>query len=211
MQSGIACSRIRLLRAATTLLVCLLAAKEQPACAAKPHPARTHEYKHEIQLLEAEWRTAQLADDTAAMDRLLADDYVGISINGQVYTKAQQLERMRDRTLLLTKFVQGEIRIKLAGQLAIVTSSAEVEGSNDRTEFHGQYSYMRIWQRDPNGAWKITSFEATRKREHGEGRSGGEHSTELPQPTVKPPEGQSGSTQMSREDYAVSTSKIRAG
>ena len=56
-----------------------------------------HAHKSEVEQMEREWRMAQLAGDTAAMDRMLADDYVGMTMLGQVTTKAQQLRRMQER------------------------------------------------------------------------------------------------------------------
>jgi len=45
---------------------------------------------------------------------------------------------------------------------AVVTSLAEVDGTNDGTPMHGNYRYMRVYSRLPSGTWKITNFEATR-------------------------------------------------
>ena len=63
-----------------------------------PHPKRNDQYKHQVEKLEQAWRTAQLNDDVDAMDKLLSDDYVGITMTGQVVTKTQQLDRMRTET-----------------------------------------------------------------------------------------------------------------
>src|SRR5438045_7005752 len=75
----------------------------QPASAKNPHPPKKPDYKRQVEQLEELWRIAQLNGDVAAMDRLLSDDYVGITMNGQVVTKTQQLERMRTRQFELTK------------------------------------------------------------------------------------------------------------
>jgi len=105
---------------------------------------------------------AQLNDDIGQMDRLLSDDYVGITMNGQVVTKAQQLERMRSRQLELTKIDLTDVKVKLIGTTAIVTSQANVEGTNEGTPMHGTYRYTRVYSRLPSGLWKITNFEVTR-------------------------------------------------
>jgi ketosteroid isomerase-like protein len=52
--------------------------------------------------------------------------------------------------------------VKLVGSIAIVTSHAEVEGTNEGVPVQGTFRYTRVYQRLPSGAWKITSFEATR-------------------------------------------------
>ena len=126
----------------------------------KPDP------KHEVQVLEEQWRVAQLAGDTATMDKMLSDDYIGISMTGEVDTKAQQLRRVTDRRLMLTKIELSDMKVKLVGEIAIVTSRAEVEGTIDGKSVVGMYRYTRIYQHLPTGKWKITSFEATRERRH---------------------------------------------
>jgi ketosteroid isomerase-like protein len=127
-----------------------------------PHPRRKTTYKQLVERLEETWRTAELASDADAMDKLLSDDYVGITMNGQVVTKMQQLDRMRSRRTTLSEITLTDVHVKLIGTTAIVTSLAEVTGVNDGTPMHGNYRYTRVYSRMPSGTWKITNFEATR-------------------------------------------------
>ena len=143
-------------------ILLLLAAFTPPARADVPHPKRKEEYKQQVEQLEEAWRTAQLNDDVAAMDKLLSDDYVGITMTGQVVTKMQQLDRMRNRQLVLSKIVLDDVKVKLIGTTAIVTSLADVDGTSEGQPMHGTYRYTRIYSRLPSGTWKITNFEATR-------------------------------------------------
>lgn len=131
------------------------------ATAAQPRH-KSHDFKQQVEQLEEQWRTAQLADDVATMDKLLSDDYIGISLNGEVNTKSQQLDRLRSRRVTLTRLDLSEMKVKLIGSIAIVTSRALVEGNSDGASVKGLYRYTRVYQHVPSGAWKITSFEATR-------------------------------------------------
>jgi len=121
-----------------------------------------HDYKREVEHLEEQWRAAQLAGDIATMDKLLSDDYVGISMTGQVNTKAQQLSRIRSHAFVITRIDLGEMKVKLVGQVAIVTVRAFVEGTSEGVPMNGDFRYTRIYQHSPAGGWKITNFEATR-------------------------------------------------
>jgi len=125
------------------------------------HPAKRME-KEQIEQLEAQWKQAMLDDDVAAMDKLLSEDYLGVTAAGDLVTKSQQLDRMRNRKVSVTKLDTTEIKFKLIGQIGIVTSLAQIEAESDGRTITGQYRYTRIYQRLPNGSWKITSFEATR-------------------------------------------------
>lgn len=122
--------------------------------------------KDQVEALEEQWRVAQLAGDTATMGRMLSDDYVGISMTGEVDTKAQQLRRVTDRRMILTKIELSDMKVKLVGAVAIVTSRALVEGTNDGISMKGVYRYTRIYRHMPTGQWRITSFEATREHRH---------------------------------------------
>ena len=124
------------------------------------HPKRIE--KEQVEALEREWEQAMLATDVPAMDRLLSDDYLGVTTTGDLVTKSQQLDRMRSRQLTVTKLHTTESRVKLIGHIAIVTSLAEIEAQADGKPVQGSFRYVQVYQRLPNGGWRITSFEATR-------------------------------------------------
>jgi ketosteroid isomerase-like protein len=118
--------------------------------------------KEQIEQLEGRWQQAMLTDDVTAMDKLLSEDYLGVTAGGDLVTKNQQLDRMRNRQVVVTKLDTSEIKLKLIGQIAIVTSLAQIEAVADGRVVSGMYRYTRIYQRLPTGIWKITSFETTR-------------------------------------------------
>ncbi len=118
--------------------------------------------RREISALEDQWKAATLAGDATAMDKLLSDDYVGISWTGQVNTKTMQLDRTRSKGVVISKMDVSDVKVKLIGPVAIVTSRAEVQGSNDGRPIDGEFRYTRIYQRRPSGIWQITNFESTR-------------------------------------------------
>lgn len=139
-----------------------VAAFTLPSLARGPHPKKNDQYKRQVEKLEEAWRTAQLNGDVDAMDKLLSDDYVGITMTGQVVTKTQQLQRMRRRNTVLTRMELGDVKVKLIGTAAIVTSLAKIDGTSDGAAMHGTFRYTRVYLRLPSGGWKITNFEATR-------------------------------------------------
>ena len=112
--------------------------------------------------MESEWRQAQLSEDIPEMDQLLSDDFLGITAGGQVVTKSQQLDRMRSRQIAISKLDMADTKIKISGNLAVVTSLARLDGTSNGTPLHGFFRYTRVYQRLPASGWKITNFEATR-------------------------------------------------
>lgn len=155
-------------RLAYCLTIVLLACGSLSTMAQQmPQHGPLHEHKRlareQIEDMERQFQQAQLSGDVAAMDKLLSDDYLGIGASGELSTKAQQLDHMRNRMLVISKLQTSDEKIKIVGQIAIVTSLATVEGQLDGTPLHGIYRYTRVYQRLPNGSWKVTSFEATRR------------------------------------------------
>jgi ketosteroid isomerase-like protein len=181
----------RALISSTVLLTAVVMGWPAPAAFAGGIPP-LHEKKHvaiqQVEALEEQWRKAQLGGDVATMDKLLSDDYIGISMTGQVNTKAQQLDRMRMHKIALTRLDLGDRQVKLIGSIAIVTSRAEVEGTNDGMPVQGTYRYTRVYQRLPSGEWKITSFEATRVPGPRKRADANHDQTSQATPNVTPPE-----------------------
>ncbi len=134
---------------------------QQPAGESHESHRKKHDLKRQVEALEEKWRTAQLAGDVSTLDRMLSDDYIGISMYGQVSTKAQQLDRIRKRQLVITKIDLDDCKVKVLEAVAIVTCKANVEGINEGDSTKGNYRYTRVYQHLSSGEWKITSFEAT--------------------------------------------------
>ncbi len=168
MKAGRSLARgVRHLRVALLLAIAVLGVAAV-AHAQHAHKEHKRDEKREIEAAEQQWRTAQLAGDVTTMDKLLAEDYLGISNNGQLNNKTQQLERLQKRMLVITKIDVSDVKIKLLGRVGIVTSLAQLEGTNDGRPLQGLFRYTRIYKRDPDGSWKITTFEVTRVPNKGE-------------------------------------------
>jgi ketosteroid isomerase-like protein len=130
--------------------------------------AQKHESRREIDQLEEAWRNAVLKVNTAAMDSLLADDYLGITPNGTLQTKEQALALMRSGQVRFTSLELSDRKVRIYGATALVTSRAEVSGTTSAGELSGSFLYTRVYVRDERGTWKVVSFEASRIRGTGE-------------------------------------------
>lgn len=125
-----------------------------------PHRDGTHK---EIEELEFEWRQAVLTNDVATLSKMLADDYLGISPNGTLETKADVLAARRSGRVKITEMDLSDVKIRIYGDTAVVTSRASVVGHSGNHDISGQYRYTRVYT-DRGGEWKIVSFEASRVR-----------------------------------------------
>ncbi len=154
---------VRLNSVAALVMVFVLSANAVQPSPGMPR-AQRHESRHEIDQLEQTWRDAVVHHNAAAMDSLLADDYIAITASGTLQSKEQTLTNLRTGTLHLTAIEFSDRKVRFYGQTALVTSRAEVTGTNGDGEISGSYRYTRVYVKDEHGAWKIVSFEASRIR-----------------------------------------------
>jgi ketosteroid isomerase-like protein len=164
MPSSRRISRGALLAASLLLLAAAASAQQRPAMP----KGQKHESRHEIDQLEDKWRQAILRSDTAAMQNLLADDYLAITSSGTLQTKDQTLDNLRAGRVHFTTLDITDRKVRFYGATALVTSVADVQGTTADGEVSGSYRYTRVYVRDPQGAWKVVSFEVSRIREPGE-------------------------------------------
>ncbi|MGB7189567.1 MAG: nuclear transport factor 2 family protein [Acidobacteriaceae bacterium] len=148
-------------RTASVLLAavfCLLVSP--PAWALLPR-RDAHAVRKQIESLEMQWRDAVVTNNVRQMEHLLADDYLGISANGTVETKAEELAQRRAGTIRIQSLTLNDIKVRVYGKTAVVTSRAELTGVNGQSDISGNYRYTRVYNKR-FGQWKIISFEASR-------------------------------------------------
>lgn len=122
------------------------------------HEDRQHK---EIESLEAEWRGALVRNDDSTLNRLLADDYLGVNPDGTLETKADALALRRSGALKITRIDPDNIKIHVYGDTAVVSSLVDVDGQEGERDISGRYHYTRVYRRRA-GLWKVVSFEASR-------------------------------------------------
>ena len=108
-----------------------------------------------------------LKSDTAAMSALLADDFIAITASGTLQTKDRDLANLRTRRVHITSLDVSDRKLRFYGKTALVTSAANVQGTTPDGDVSGSFRYTRVYVLDPQGKWKIVSFEASRIREPG--------------------------------------------
>jgi len=170
------------------LALALCAALTLPAVAQKHSKNLRKTYKQVIAQLEEQWLQAQAQGDVAALDKLLADDYTGISAQGMVSTKAETLAHVQARQFVVHDLQVHDEKIAIHGDTAVVTSRVELDAINNATQppspIHSHFRYTRVYVRYPSGAWRIVNFEST----HISDKPGREpHSAEPPPPVTAIP------------------------
>jgi ketosteroid isomerase-like protein len=129
--------------------------------AAIPLLHREDRLHREIENLESQWRAALMQNDVATINRLLADDYLGINPNGTLETKADALAQRRAGTTKISTIDPINLKVRVYGDTAVVTSQVQIQGHDGDRDISGRYHYTRVYSRR-SGEWKVVSFEASR-------------------------------------------------
>ena len=151
--------------ATVAFLALMLSATGLSAVVPKP---QHHEARHEIDQLEESLRAALLRADVSSLNALLADDYMGITASGTLQTKDDLLSEFRSGKVHFTVLELSDRKIRFYGATALVTCRAEITGTTPEGSVSGSYRYTRVYVRQPGGAWKIVSFEASHIHTSGE-------------------------------------------
>ncbi|MFZ1940966.1 MAG: nuclear transport factor 2 family protein [Terracidiphilus sp.] len=147
-----------------TVVAVSLAAMSVPAFAGF---AQHEDNRHQIDKLEDAWKNAVLTSDTKAMDALLAPDYMAITPSGTLQSREDTLASLRSGRLHFSTLDVSDRKVRFYGSTAIVTSQVNIEATMPDGPVSGHYWYTRVYARNPQGQWKIVSFEASRVREPG--------------------------------------------
>ena len=143
------------------LAVCLPGFVIRAHAATVPLLHREDRVHREVENLESQWRTAVIQNDVATVNRLLADDYLGINPDGTLETKADALAQQRSGTMKIASIDPDNVKVRVYGDTAVVTSRVDVVGHDGDRDISGRYHYTHVYSRR-SGDWKIVSFEASR-------------------------------------------------
>ncbi|GAA3755633.1 nuclear transport factor 2 family protein [Terriglobus aquaticus] len=121
-----------------------------------------HADQQQILRIDDQMRTALLGADTGALDKILADDFLGISANGTLSDKQQYLRRIGRHEHQFTRIDITDRKVRIQASSAVVVTTADVTGKLDSNPLTGTFRYTRVYSREPDGSWKLRNFEATR-------------------------------------------------
>ena len=121
-----------------------------------PAPTDKEQVLAQLTDLENEWTVANINADKKKLDLILADDYVGPAVNGQLQGKRDYLRTIqRDRTIEKWEF--KELKVTLRGDRATLAGKIYINrsGANEVYDFVDKF----VWR---DGRWQATGSVVTR-------------------------------------------------
>ena len=126
-----------------------------PGAAAKPSDIEA------VRQAEHAWAQAAIKGDAAALDKILADDLTHTHGGGRTETKAQFLEAIRSGAQKYEAIDYGEIKVRIYGLTAIVTSEPNIRtvNSGQPSSSHSRFLHVFVKQ---GGKWRLVAHQSTR-------------------------------------------------
>jgi uncharacterized protein (TIGR02246 family) len=155
-------SRLTLAVVAVSLTSCAATEEKATSTAATPAAASpTENVEQALMKLEREWAEALVKADTAALDRLMADDWSMTTWDGRTQTKAQSIEEFKSGVVKLETANVDSLKVRTFGDVAIVTLGQTEQGTNKGKDSSGRFLYTDVWVKR-KGQWQAVATHGTK-------------------------------------------------
>jgi ketosteroid isomerase-like protein len=114
----------------------------------------------QVTKLVQEWAGAEVRCDAAALDRMLADDFIGIGPFGFMLTKEQWLERYRSGDLRNESITVDEVTVRGYGEMALIVGRQTQRTFYQDRDASGQFRTTLVCVRQI-GDWRIAGWQAS--------------------------------------------------
>ena len=104
---------------------------------------------------ERQWAESVATGDTSAIERILADDFIGVDPKGRQYNKQQMIDETRNAPKAFVSNRLNDVKVRFYGNTAIAQGSETWE---KRSGERGRFVWTDTWLQR-NGRWQIVAAE----------------------------------------------------
>jgi hypothetical protein len=108
-----------------------------------------------IRLAESDWAESVVTNNVSVLERILADDFVGVDIDGSHYSKADAIKDFRAHPSEFASNHLNEIGIRFYGDAAVAQGN---ESWKKKDATPGKFVWTDTWIRR-GGKWQIVAAE----------------------------------------------------
>ena len=108
-----------------------------------------------IEKAESDWAETVATHDCSVLERILADDFIGVDVDGSTYAKAANVKECKTQP---SKFISNhldDVKIRFYGDTAIAQGSESWKLKNGKS---GKFVWTDTWLKR-NGKWQIVAAE----------------------------------------------------
>jgi ketosteroid isomerase-like protein len=109
-----------------------------------------------IKKLDNERIQAQVHADAAALERIYADDFIGVGPSGTVRTKPQVISDFTSGDLKFQSITTDEVRVRVYGNAAVETGRSTMDGQDKGKIVPHDTRFTRVWIKQ-QGRWRLVA------------------------------------------------------
>ena len=109
-----------------------------------------------IRQLDGERIQAQIGADAAALDRIYADDFIGVGPSGTVRTKKQVILDFTSGTLKFQSITTDEVQVRVYENTAVETGLSTMDGQDKGKTVPRNTRFTRVWVKH-QGFWRLVA------------------------------------------------------
>jgi ketosteroid isomerase-like protein len=111
--------------------------------------------------LENDWAKAGLAGDAAALEKLLAPDYVYTNQDGEMASRAEMVAGIKSGTTKYDTFTVGDMKAHVYGDAAVVTGKGSLKGKENGKPIDEVIRFTDTWVKQ-GSQWLCAATQVTR-------------------------------------------------
>jgi len=104
---------------------------------------------------ERRWAESVATGDTSAIERILADDFIGVDPKGRLYSKQEMINETRNAPKYFVSNRLNDVKVRFYGSTAIAQGS---ESWEKRSGERARFVWTDTWLRR-NDRWQIVAAE----------------------------------------------------
>lgn len=123
-------------------------------------PQRITADEGRVLALETAWNHAEQTKDVAALDQLLAPDFLTIDYDGSIATKREYLANVKREGLEPEQIINEEQHVHVYGGFAVVTGIYREKGMNKGKPYNRRGRFTDTWLK-VNDTWQCVASQST--------------------------------------------------
>ena len=109
-----------------------------------------------IRQVDDERIKAQVGADAVALDRIYADDFIGVGPSGTVRTKPQVISDFTSGELKFQSITTAEVQVRVYGNTAVETGLSTMDGQDKGKAVPRDTRFTRVWVKQ-HGRWRLVA------------------------------------------------------
>jgi ketosteroid isomerase-like protein len=142
-----------------TFVMTILLLTAAPIALAQEQSARRDQRRsveQVIRQLDHERIQAQIGADAVALDRIYANDFIGIGPSGTVRTKPQVISDFTSGDLKFQSITTDDVRVRVYGNTAVETGRSIMSGQDKGKTVPRDNRFTRVWVKQ-QGRWRLVA------------------------------------------------------